>query len=176
MTTENKTTEAEGSGAVYYCVHVPVGREMCCLPTRYQSLNEAKEAFERTRGGVARWCLIAAYEPGGDDEVPHFVLRAFLRDEGVTWQSLVEAAEPTRSTDRPRVTIEEQRMTQLLTPRLGFFTAEEVVRHVCSRFQSADFTDEKQIGELREFMRRGLLAYMEPGVAEELAAKCAELG
>ena len=47
-------------------------------------------------------------------------------------------------------------MTKLLTPRLGFFTAEEVVRHVCARFLSADFADEKQLGDLREFMRLGL--------------------
>lgn len=175
VSTENKTREAGGSTATYYCLHVPLGRELCRLTNRYESLEEAKEAFERTRGGVARWCLVAAYEPGRYEDVPRFVLRASVHDQGARWMSLESVAKQSTSADRPKVTIQEQRMTKLLTPRLGFFTAEEVVRHVCARFQSADFADEKQLGDLREFMRLGLLAYMEPHAAEELAAKCAEL-
>jgi hypothetical protein len=171
--TENKTSEAGGSEATYYCLHVPLGGELCCLTTRYESPEEAKQAFERTR--VAKWCLVAAYAPGRYEDVPRFVLRASVHDEGVRWMSLEKVAKQSTPADRPKVTIQEQRMTKLLTPSLGFFTAEEVVPHVCARFQSADFADEKQLGDLREFMRLGLLAYMEPHAAEELAAKCAEL-
>jgi len=176
VTTENQTEEEEGSTLSYYCLHVPIGRELRSLPPRYECLEEAKQAFERTRGAVARWCLVAAYEPASEDDVPRFILRASVRDDGVTWQSLVKAAEQTTSAGSPKVAIQEQHMTKLLTPRLGFFTAEEVVRHVCARFQSADFRDEKQLEDLREFLRRGLLAYMEPSAAEELAARCAEVG
>lgn len=176
MTTENKTGRAAGSAQAYYCVHVPLGRALSCLPTRYESLEEAKQAFERTRGGVARWCLVAAHESASDDdEVPRFVLRGTVHVEGVTWKSLLPVNEQVPSQVRPKITLQEQRMTQLLTPRLGFFTAEEVVRHVCARFQSADLADERQLGELREFLRRGLLGYMEPTVAEELAARCTDL-
>jgi hypothetical protein len=175
VSTEKKTREAGDSAGTYYRLHVPLGRALCCLTTRYESPEEAKQAFERTRGGVARWCLVAAYEPGRYEDVPRFVLRASVHDEGVRWMGLGKVAEQAPSADRPRVTLQEQRITKLLTPRLGFFTAEEVARHVCARFQSADLADEKQVGEVQEFLRRGLLGYMEPGVAEELAAKCAEL-
>jgi hypothetical protein len=177
VTTENKTEKAQGSTPTYYCLQVPLGRELCHLSTRYESIEEAKQAFERTRAGVARWCFVSAHVPGCDDEVPRFVLQARVHDEGVTWKSLQRASpDQAPSVDRPKVTIQEQRMTTILAPRLGFFTAEEVVRHMCARFQSADFSDEKQVGELREFLRRGLLAYMTPSAAEELAAKCTELG
>lgn len=177
VATENETqrTGQVGSTLTCYRLHVPRGRELSGLPAEYESVEAAKRAFERTRG-VARWCLVEAHVPGRDEE-PRFVLQALVRNECVIWNVLLQTTAPQApSPIRPGAAIQEQRMTNLLAPRLGFFTAEEVVRHLCARFQSADFADEKQLGELREFLRRGLLSYMEPSAAEELAAKCAELG
>ena len=176
LVTENETERSghAGSMATSYRLHVPRGRELRCLPTGYESMEEAKRAFERTRG-VAKWCLVAAQVPGRR-ETPCFVLQALVNREGVTWKSLLPPpTDRATSGKRPKVAIQEQRMTNLLTPRLGYFTAEEVVRHVCARFKSADFADENQLAELREFLRRGLLAYMEPSAAGDLAARCTVL-
>jgi hypothetical protein len=162
---------------ICYRLYVPSGRELRCLPIEYESLEEAKEAFEHI-SGIARWCLVAAHVPGrdGDDDAPRFVLRATGRDEGVTWKSLVQAPpEQAPTVDAAPVTLQDQHLTKLLTPQLGFFTAEEVARHVSARFRSADFRDGAQVAELREFLRCGLLAYMEPAAADELATKCSEL-
>jgi len=164
------------SSPAYYRLHMPLGIEMRSLPARYPALEDAKRAFEGSSEGT-RWCLIGAYEAGSED-APAFVLQGVVRDEGVAWKSLAATAPPVRAAvvDRPKVVLQEQRMTKLLTPRLGYFTAEEVVKHVCARFKAADFSDENQIRELKEFLRRGLLAYVDPGAAEQLAASCAEVG
>lgn len=191
---ENETHSSGPAGAkpTSYRIHVPRGPELRCLPTGYDSLEDAKRAFERTRG-VARWGLVSAHGLGRDDG-PRFVLQALAHREGVTWRELApaapqptpvvrqaavappEEAAPAPAPPRPHATIQPHRMTTLLAARLGFFTAEEVVRHVCARFESADFSDEKQLAELREFLRRGLLGYMDASAAEDLAAKCATVG
>ena len=182
-TTENQPREGTKvrPSASKYHLHVPRGPELRHLPTGYESLEEAKRAFERTRG-VARWGLVAAH-PLESSEEPRFVLQARVHANGVEWKSLIPAPAgsaptptPTATPDRAKVTIDERRVVNLLTPRLGFFTAEEVVRHLSARFQSADLGDEQQRTELREFLRRGLLGYLDPSAADELAAKCAEIG
>ena len=193
-TTENQPREARKvrPSASKYHLHVPRGPELRHLPTGYESLEEAKRAFEHTRG-VARWGLVAAH-PLESSEEPRFVLQARVHANGVEWKSLIpapaepaatpaaappaapNAAAPAPTAARAKVTIDERRVVNLLTPRLGFFTAEEVVRHLSARFQSADLGDEQQRAELREFLRRGLLGYLDPSAADELAAKCAEIG
>ena len=186
-TTETQTrggTQVRSSASRYH-LHIPRGPELRHLPTGYESLEEAKRAFERTRG-VARWGLVAAH-PVESSEEPRFVLQARVHANGVEWKSLVppptaptpataSAPVPPTAPARAKVTIDERRVVNLLTPRLGFFTAEEVVRHLSARFQSADLADEQQRAELREFLRRGLLGYLDPSAADELAAKCAEVG
>jgi len=159
-------------GAKYY-IHIPQGRDFARLPTGYESLDQAKENFQVVHP-VARWCLIGLYEPGRND--PRFVAQGMVRGDAVVWRPLADspAAKPLpakRSTPPLR-----EHMTTVLTPRLGFFVAEEVVRHVCAKFQVEDVADERKLGELREFLRLGLLAYMEPNAAEDLASKCADLG
>jgi len=189
---ENETQNSGPAGATptSYRIHVPRGPELRCLPTGYDSLEAAKRAFERTRG-VARWGLVSVNGLGRDD-APRFVLQALAHREGVTWRELAPTApqpgavtppapvappqEAAPAQARPPATIQPHRMTTLLAARLGFFTAEEVVRHVCARFESSDFSDEKQLAELREFLRRGLLGYMEPSAAADLAGKCAVIG
>ena len=184
-TTENQPREATKvrPSASKYHLHVPRGPELRHLPTGYESLEEAKRAFESTRG-VARWGLVAAH-PLESSEEPRFVLQARVHANGVEWKSLIPAsagsapaptATATPAPARAKITIDERRVVTLLTPRLGFFTAEEVVRHLSARFQSADLGNEQQRAELREFLRRGLLGYLDPSAADELAAKCAEIG
>lgn len=63
-------------------------------------------------------------------------------------------------------------VTAVLTPHLGAFTADTVARHVCAKLQIADSADAEQLDRLREFLRRGLVAYVGPEVADTLASEC----
>jgi hypothetical protein len=46
-----------------------------------------------------------------------------------------------------------------------------VARHLCAKFEVPDDeTDPARLGEMREFLRRGLVAYVGPARADELAA------
>jgi len=63
-------------------------------------------------------------------------------------------------------------VTAVLTPHLGAFTADTVARHVCAKLQIADSADAEQLDRLREFLRRGLVAYVGPEVADALASEC----
>ena len=60
----------------------------------------------------------------------------------------------------------------VLTPHLGSFTADAVARHVCAKLHITDSADAAQLDGLREYLRRGLVAYVGPKVAEDLAASC----
>lgn len=64
------------------------------------------------------------------------------------------------------------RVTAVLTPHLGAFTADTVARHVCAKLQITDSADTEQRERLREFLRRGLVAYVGAEAAESLAAQC----
>jgi hypothetical protein len=148
---------------------------MRCLPARFGSLDEAKDVFESTRGAIARWCFIALHE---NNDEPQYVLSGKIIDESgrSSWRPLGEAARAAPAT-APKTApskLQEERLLALLTPPLGFFTAEQVARQVCARFQSADLSEASQADQLREFLRNGLLAFMEASAAEALAAKCTE--
>jgi hypothetical protein len=59
-----------------------------------------------------------------------------------------------------------------LSPALGPHTADVVARHLCTKFGVGDDVDAippAQLAELREFLRRGLVAYVGPERAAELA-------
>jgi hypothetical protein len=61
-------------------------------------------------------------------------------------------------------------ITATLTPELGPHTADVVARHLCSKFGIGDGeADPARIDELRDFLRRGLVAYVGPARAAELA-------
>jgi hypothetical protein len=65
-----------------------------------------------------------------------------------------------------------ERITATLTPELGAHTADAVARHLCAKY---GITDEQNIEPeklelLRDFLRRGLVAYVGAERAERLAA------
>ena len=168
-----------------YRLHVPEGREMVPQPRTYETLEQAKQAFEAVRSG-ARWCLIGAAEPDRKagpfgPEATSFVAQGRVEGEKVTWRSLVRAEAPAATPARPPVRSRapvrslREHLTSVLTPQLGFFTAEEVVRHVCTQLQIEDSANEGQLAELREFLRRGLPAYVAPELVEDLVSRCAPL-
>ena len=68
------------------------------------------------------------------------------------------------------------RVTAVLTPHLGAFTADTVARHVCAKLQITDSADSEQLESLREFLRRGLVAYVGAEAADELASRCVAEG
>jgi aryl-alcohol dehydrogenase-like predicted oxidoreductase len=67
-----------------------------------------------------------------------------------------------------------ERICELLTPHMGFFTADATARHICAKFQIGDSPDEEQARQLRDFLRKGLVAYVGAATAESLAAECVE--
>jgi hypothetical protein len=67
-------------------------------------------------------------------------------------------------------------VTSVLTPHLGAFTADTVARHVCAKLQITDSATPEQLEHLREYLRRGLVAYVGPEVADDLAARCVAAG
>ena len=65
-----------------------------------------------------------------------------------------------------------ERITATLTPELGAHTADAVARHLCAKY---GITDEQNIEPeklelLRDFLRRGLVAYVGSERAERLAS------
>jgi hypothetical protein len=65
-----------------------------------------------------------------------------------------------------------ERITTILTPHLGAFSADAVARHVCAKLEIGESADAEQLAKLQEFLRRGLVAYVGASAAQELAAKC----
>jgi hypothetical protein len=64
----------------------------------------------------------------------------------------------------------QDRITSTLSPELGPYTADVVARHLCAKFSVADEEkDPARLAELREFLRRGLVAYVGAERAEQLA-------
>jgi len=65
-----------------------------------------------------------------------------------------------------------ERICELLTPYVGFFTADATARHICAKFRIGDSPDEEQARQLCDFLRKGLVAYVGAATAESLAAEC----
>jgi hypothetical protein len=65
-----------------------------------------------------------------------------------------------------------ERICELLTPYVGFFTADATARHICAKFHIGDSPDEEQARRLCDFLRKGLVAYVGAATAESLAAEC----
>lgn len=67
-----------------------------------------------------------------------------------------------------------EKIAAVLSPHLGAHSADAVARHVCAKYAADDRPDEATLQQLREFLRRGLVAYVGPATADELAAACVE--
>lgn len=64
-----------------------------------------------------------------------------------------------------------ERITATLTPELGAHTADAVARHLCAKYGVTDEEnlDPEKLDLLRDFLRRGLVAYVGTERAERLA-------
>jgi hypothetical protein len=66
-----------------------------------------------------------------------------------------------------------ERITSTLSPELGAHTADAVARHLCAKYGVAeqDQVEPEKLELLREFLRRGLVAYVGADRADQLAAE-----
>ena len=70
-----------------------------------------------------------------------------------------------------------ERIAAILTPDLGAQTADSVARHLCAKHQVGDGPlDPDKARKLQETIRRGLVAFVGPERAAELARQCLESG
>jgi len=63
-------------------------------------------------------------------------------------------------------------MANILTPHLGAHTADAVARHICAKYAIDEEADPDKLELLREFLRRGLVAYVGPETAQDIADRC----
>lgn len=68
-----------------------------------------------------------------------------------------------------------ERMTEVLSPHLGANTADSVARHLCAKHGVGEGPiDPDTMRTLRDTIRRGLVAFVGPDMAEDLARRCFE--
>jgi hypothetical protein len=69
-----------------------------------------------------------------------------------------------------------ERITRVLTPHLGAHTADSVARHLCAKHELMDVAsaDDDKVRQLQDTIRRGLVAFVGPEKAEQLARSCFE--
>lgn len=68
-----------------------------------------------------------------------------------------------------------EKIAAVLAPHLGVHSADVVARHVCAKYgitEASDAPDAKTREQLREFLRRGLVAYVGAATAAALAGEC----
>ena len=65
-----------------------------------------------------------------------------------------------------------EQISSTLGPHLGQHSADAVARHTCAKLQVGDSPNATELARLREYLRRGLVAYVGATSAEELAARC----
>lgn len=67
-----------------------------------------------------------------------------------------------------------QRITEVLAPHLGENTADAVARHLCAKHgvEGEGPVDPVKVQVLQDTIRRGLVAFVGPERANELAALC----
>jgi hypothetical protein len=66
------------------------------------------------------------------------------------------------------------RMASVLTPYLGGHSADAVAHHICAKYAIDDETAREKLDGLRDFLRRGLVAYVGAEKATEIAGHCIE--
>lgn len=68
-----------------------------------------------------------------------------------------------------------ERITRILTPHLGAHTADSVARHLCAKHEIGEgAVPADKVRLLEDTIRRGLVAFVGPEKAEELAKSCFE--
>jgi hypothetical protein len=69
-----------------------------------------------------------------------------------------------------------ERITRVLTPHLGAHTADSVARHLCAKHELMGEAPQEpeKIRQLQDTIRRGLVAFVGPEKAEQLARSCFE--
>jgi hypothetical protein len=68
-----------------------------------------------------------------------------------------------------------ERIAAILTPDLGAQTADSVARHLCAKYQVGEGPiDPEKAQRLQETIRKGLVAFVGPERAAELARQCLE--
>ena len=65
-----------------------------------------------------------------------------------------------------------ERIAALLAPHLGEHSADAVARHLCAKYDVKPGLDQARLAELREFLRRGLVAFVGAERAQQLSADC----
>ena len=68
-----------------------------------------------------------------------------------------------------------EQITEVLTPHLGYNTADSVARHLCAKHEVTEGpVDPGKLKLLQDTIRRGLVAFVGAEKAEDLAARCFE--
>ncbi len=63
----------------------------------------------------------------------------------------------------------------VLAPQLGAHSADAVARHICAKYAIDEGASPEKLEQLRDFLRRGLVAYVGSELAGSLASRCVEL-
>ena len=63
-------------------------------------------------------------------------------------------------------------IASVLAPHLGAHSADSVARHICAKYSIDEQANPKQLAQLGEFLRRGLVVYVGVETARELADRC----
>lgn len=65
------------------------------------------------------------------------------------------------------------RIAACLAPHLGATTADAVARHLCAKHGvGGESADPEKLEALRDTIRRGLVAFVGTGVAEDVGQRC----
>jgi hypothetical protein len=68
------------------------------------------------------------------------------------------------------------KMASVLAPHLGVQSADAIAHHICAKYGIDEEADPDKLELLRDFLRRGLVAYVGAEKAQEVAARCIEEG
>jgi hypothetical protein len=67
------------------------------------------------------------------------------------------------------------RIAAVLAPQLGTYSADAVARHICVKYAIDEDAGAEKLQQLRDFLRRGLVAYVGAELADSLASQCVHL-
>lgn len=67
------------------------------------------------------------------------------------------------------------KIAAVLAPHLGGLSADAVARHLCAKYGIGETVDADKVAALRDFLQRGLVAYVGAEQARTLAAECVDV-
>jgi hypothetical protein len=67
------------------------------------------------------------------------------------------------------------KMTSVLAPHLGPYSADAVTRHLYAKYRITESADRRRLYGLREFLRRVLAVYVGPAQAQRISGYCIPL-